>query len=149
MNLEPWDFKDLDQLMREIADRIDLIEDTAYVALVRRPSTDQQLVDVRMLDSPALVDDGDDLSEEMRAAAESFGIPDTQECLHCILTILVRPGRCLIGPNEAVWLNAWRYANHFQRTFSGELVLVTQHGWVAWPHYEAARTPCMQSACVA
>lgn len=149
MNLEPWDFKDLDQLMREIADRIDLIEDTAYVALVRRPSTDQQLVDVRMLDSPALVDDGDDLSEEMRAAAESFGIPDTRECLHCILTILVRPGRCLIGPNEAVWLNAWRYANHFQRTFSGELVLVTQHGWVAWPHYEAARTPCMQSACVA
>jgi len=32
--------------------------------------------------------------------------------------------------------------------FSGELVLVTEHGWVAWPS-DAAGQPRMQSACIA
>jgi len=149
MNLEPWDFTDVDRLMHEIATRVELAEDTAYVGVVRRPSSEQHLVDVRRLDSPALVDDDDDLSDELRAAAESFRIPDTGECLHAFVTLLVRPGRCVVGPNEAVWLNGWRYANHVQRAFSGELVLVTEHGWVAWPSDAAGHQPRMQSACIA
>ena len=103
-------------------------------------------MDIRGLDSPALVDADDHLSAELRVAAESFGIPDTRECLHAFVTVLVRPGRCVIGPNEAVWLNGWRYANHLQRAFSGELVLVTEHGWVAWPSDAAGRAPHMQAA---
>ena len=34
-----------------------------------------------------------------------------------------------MGPNEGQWFLAWRYVNHFQRLFSGDLILVTEHGW--------------------
>jgi len=149
MTLHAWELKDPQALISVLAERVDLAEDTAWLATVFRPSTEQRLVDVRRLGLPALLDDDDDISEDLRLAAESFGIPDTGEIQHAFLTVLVRPGRCVVGPNEAVWLNGWRYSNHFQRAFSGDLIVVTEYGWVAFMSEAAGHQPRMRSARVA
>ena len=48
-------------------------------------------------------------------------------CLH-------RGVRLSIGINEGAELrcqyHGWRYANHLQDVYTGELILVTEHGWV-------------------
>jgi hypothetical protein len=147
MALEPWDIKDPDLLIRAVAELVPLAEDTAYVVLVRRPSTQQEIVEIRKLDLPALLDDDDDISDELRDAVRSFGVPDTRECLHAVVTVLVRPGLCVMGPNEAVWLKGWRYANHFVRAFDGDLILVTEHGWTDFMTRFAGHAPRMESAC--
>ena len=143
MALEPWDIKDPDQLIQSVAEQVPLTEDTAYVVLVRRPSTSQEIVEIRRLDLPALLDDDDDIRDELCEVARSFGIPHTRECLHAIITVVVRPGRCVIGPNEVVWLKGWRYSNHFVRTFDGDLILVTEHGWTDFSTRFAGHEPRM------
>jgi hypothetical protein len=146
MALEPWDIKDPDLLIRSVAEQVPLTEDTAYVVLVRRPSTRQEVVEIRKLDLPALLDDDDDISDNLREVARSFGVPDTRECLHAVVTVIVRPGRCVIGPNEVVWFKGWRYSNHFVRTFDSDLILVTEHGWIDWATNFAGHAPRMNAA---
>jgi hypothetical protein len=146
MKLERWDIKDPEQLIHDVAEQVTLTEDTAYVVLVRRPSTRQEVVEIRKLDLPALLDDDDNISGELCDMVQSFGIPDTRECLHAVVTVIVRPGRCVIGPNEAVWFRGWRYSNHFARTFDGDLILVTEHGWTDMMTDFAGPEPRMASS---
>lgn len=129
MTLEPFDIRDPALLVTQVAEQVAFVEDTAYVVLVRDPSTDQEIVEVRSLDLPALLDDDDDISNELRKLARSFVLPDVGPPRHALVTILVRPGRCVFGPNEGVWLRGWRYSNHCAPVYSSELILVTEHGW--------------------
>ena len=81
----------------------------------------------------ALLDDDEEISEHLRAAAEAYGLAwtgDRRSPEHLALTVVVRPGFAVLGPNEGVWFKGWRYANHLQSLHTGELVLVTEHGWV-------------------
>ena len=129
MTLETYEIRDPERLIREVAERVPLEEDTAYAVLVRLPSTEQRIVDVKRLDLPALLDDDDEIRDDLRAVAESYGVPWTRECRYSLVTVVVRPGRCVFGPNESVWLKGWRYSNHLQRIFDSDLILVTEHGW--------------------
>lgn len=147
--LKPYELRDPDRLIREVAERITLVEDTSWLALVHHPSTDQRLVQVDPLPIPALLDDDDDISAHLRTAAEAFGIgwgepgrgPD-----HMAVTIIVRPGYAVFGPNEGVWCKGWRYANHLQSLHTGELMLVTQHGWADFMTDAAGHKPRMVSS---
>jgi hypothetical protein len=131
MTLHNYELRDPAALIEEIADAVDLVEDTAYVALVHHPSTRQRLLGVRRLDLPALVDDDDDISDDLCTVARSFGIGwHGRSPEHLLMTVVVRPGRCVFGPNEGVWLRGWRYSNHCESMYTGELMLVTEHGWV-------------------
>jgi len=65
---------------------------------------------------------------------------------HALVTVVVRPGRCVFGPNELVWSKGWRYANHLQAVFDGDLVLVTEHGWLDLMSREAGFEPAMRPA---
>lgn len=144
MELAPYELRDPARLMTDLAARLPLVEDTAYAALVHHPSTTQRLVTVKSLDLPALVDDDDrtQLSEHLRAAAESFGIGlDVPFGEYLLMTVVVRPGRCVLGPNEGVWLNGWRYSNHLTRLVTGDLILVTEHGWVDFARHAAGHEP--------
>ncbi|MGH8967342.1 MAG: hypothetical protein ACRDXB_18725, partial [Actinomycetes bacterium] len=113
----------------DVAQRVPLIEDTAYLALVAQPSTEQRIVTVQRFTTPALIDDYDEPREEIRARVDALPIPDAFPITHSLLTVLVRPGLCVFGPNESVWLAAWRYSNYMARAFGSELILVTEHGW--------------------
>lgn len=144
--LKPYELRDPSRLIQEVAERVTLVEDTAWLALVHHPSTDQHLVQVDPLQIPALLDDADDISAHLRTAVEGCGIgwggigegPD-----HMAVTIIVRPGYAVFGPNEAVWCKGWRYANHFQSVHTGELVLVTEHGWADFMTDAAGHEPRM------
>lgn len=146
MELQSFDLRDPAHLIDEIAAREPLQEDTAYLALVQHPSTTQRLVAVKRLDLPALLDDGEDISDDLCRAARSFGIGWHGRPEHMVMTVLVRPGRCVIGPNELVWSNGWRYSNHLESLFTGDLMLVTEHGWVDFMSKEAGHEPRMQVA---
>jgi hypothetical protein len=144
--LEPYDLRDPAGLIREVAERVTLVEDTAWLALVHRPSSDQRLVRVDPLPVPALLDDDDDISEHLRAAAEGLGIGWSRMGRgpeHMAVTIVVRPGYAVLGPNEGVWCRGWRYSNHCQSLYTGELVLVTEHGWVDFMTDAAGLEPRM------
>ncbi len=136
MTLSSYEIADPERLINEIAAEVELSDDTAYLALVRAPSTDQELIEVRRLDLPALLDDDDDISDELRDLARSFALPDLRPPRHAVVTVLVRPGRCIIGPNEVVWLKGWRYSNHWAPVWDSDLILVTEHGVTRWagPH---------------
>lgn len=131
--LRPYELRDPTALIGEISSAVPLAEDTAWLALVRHPSTIQDLLRVDPLPVPALLDDDDDISSHLRAAAEAYGLgwrPAGRRPEHMAVTVVVRPGFAVPGPNEAVWCKGWRYANHFQSLYTGELMLVTEHGWV-------------------
>lgn len=146
MRLEPHDIRDPGKLIAQIAERVDLVEDTAYAALVRVPSTTQELVEVRRLDLPALLDDDDEIRGDLRDLAWSFDVPDLRPPQHALVTVIVRPGRCIIGPNEAVWLSGWRYSNHLAPVYDSDLILVTEHGWTDFMTTWAGHTPRMLSS---
>lgn len=146
MRLEPYDIRDPEKLIEQIADQVDLVEDTAYAALVRAPSTTQELVEVRRLDLPALLDDDDDIRDDLCDLARSFDLPDIRPPRHALVTVVVRPGRCVIGPNEAVWLSGWRYSNHLAPVYDSDLILVTEHGWTDFMTAWAGHTPRMRSS---
>ena len=129
MPREPYEYRDPAAVIAEVARRVPLIEDTAYLVLVANPSTEQRIVTVQRFDTPALIDDYDEPMKEIRARVQALPIPDVVPPTHSLLTVLVRPGLCVFGPNESVWLNAWRYSNHLARAFGSELILVTEHGW--------------------
>ncbi len=147
MTLESWELRDPARLITEIAERVPLEDDTAYVALVLHPSTKQRLLDVRRLDLPALLDDDDQISEELCTVARSFGIGwQPGRTQHLLMTVVVRPGRCVHGPNEAVWCMGWRYSNHLTSISTGDLLLVTEHGWSDLMTGEAGHEPRMTIA---
>jgi hypothetical protein len=99
-DLEPYDLRDPRRLIHQIADRVPLEEDTAWLALVRHPSTEQELVRVDALPVPALLDDDDDISDHLRRAAEAYGIGwSGKGPEHMAVTVIVRPGFAVFGPN--------------------------------------------------
>lgn len=142
MTLHGYELRDPAALISDIAAATTLTEDSAYVALVHHPSTQQRLVSVRQLGLPALLDDDDDISDELCEVARSFAVGrHGRSPEHLLTTLVVRPGRCVLGPNEGVWLNGWRYANHFESLHTGDLVLVTEHGWLDFMTCAAGRRP--------
>lgn len=146
MELRSFELRDPARLMKEVAERVSLTEDSAYAALVHHPSTNQTLLDVVAMPLPALLDDDDEISDELREVAESFGIEWRHPIEHLLMTIVVRPGFTVLGPNERVWLSGWRYANHFQGMFTGDVIVVTEHGWLNFMTNEAGRSPHMHTA---
>lgn len=141
MKLEPYELRDPARLITEVAERVDLVEDSAYAVLVRAPSTVQEVVEVRRLDLPALLGDDEEIRDDLCVLARSFRLPDVRPPRHAVVTVLVRPGRCVLGPNEAVWLNGWRFSNHFAPVYVSDLILVTEHGWTDFMTQSAGHEP--------
>lgn len=126
----PWQLHDPARLLTEISERFALVEGTALLALILHPSTEQKLVGVEGLRSPALLDDWDEASEEIYERMQQFDIPDRpRRPEHCALTVVVRDGLCVLGPNEGQWYRAWRYSNHLRNAFDGGLILVTRRAY--------------------
>lgn len=144
MTPRPWQLRDPARLLTAIADRVPLVEGAALLALVHHPSTEQNLVGVERLDTPAVIDDYEAASEEICALMQRFAVPDhPRRPEHSGVTVVVRDGLCVLGPNEGRWHRAWRYSNHLQNVFDGGLILVTRHGWVDVLSDTAGISPAM------
>lgn len=129
-SLWPFEFRDPAALIAEIARQVPLTAGSAYLALVHEPSTTQRLVRVDSLDTPAEIDWYDEAQEEMRTVVDRWPLPDTRPPRHASVLVLVRSGLCVFGPNEARWFMADRYLNHLRSLYTGDCILVTEHGWV-------------------
>ncbi|MFP5335478.1 MAG: hypothetical protein ACLGIV_09200 [Actinomycetes bacterium] len=144
MTLRPWQLHDPARLLTEISERLPLVEDTALLALVRHPATEQTLVGLERLRTPAVIDDWQEASDEIYERMQRFEIPDRpRRREHAGVTVVVRDGLCVLGPNEGQWHRAWRYSNHLRNAFDGGLILVTPHGWVDVLSDSAGASPAM------
>jgi hypothetical protein len=147
MDLARYEYRDPARLVAEVAARVPLVEDTVHVALVRSPSTEQRIVTTRTLETPALIDEYEEASAELRGVMQSLPIPDRPAPLdHSVMTFVVRPGLCVFGPNESLWMLAWRYSHHFTNAYDGYVSLVTEHGWCDFMTRFADHEPAMKPA---
>lgn len=139
-----FEFRDPASLVDEIAARVPLVGGTAHLALVERPSTTQRLVRVETLRTPAEIFTPQVAEEELRRVIDGWPLPDVHPPQHASLLVIVRPGLCVFGPNEAQWFLADRYLNHLRSLYTGDCVLVTEHGWLDFMTRFADKTPALQ-----
>lgn len=141
---EIYDFRDVADVVVAAARRVRLESGSVHVVLVEDPSGEQQITGIRRMRSPAQLDDWQDASDEIAEVMQSFAIPDEpRPPRHSPLTIVARPGLCVFGPDEATWLQAWRYSHHFTNAWSGSLVVVTEHGWVDFMSCAGGHLPAL------
>ncbi|WP_109506494.1 hypothetical protein [Nocardioides speluncae] len=145
MTLQTYEFRDPSALINDLAARVPMAPGTAYLVLVVDPATEQRIVLVERLDTPAVLYDCEAAREELRERVELMPVPDTWPTRHAVMTVVVRPGLCVFGPNEAHWFSAWRYANHLSRAHTGDVILVTEHGWTDFMTKFAGRTPALSA----
>jgi hypothetical protein len=154
---EPWQLRDpagfLDDLSRLLPLSPGLI-----VALVRRPAEEQRLLAAVPVHWNPLQPNADDVQEELdrsaccdllrRAAVKLWGRrrDASGPRKHAFVTVVSRPGRVVHGPYEARITRAWRYANHLLPVMSGELLLVTQHGWASDEDDSCGGEPALASS---
>ncbi len=141
MDIEPWDLRDPERLITDVATRTVLKDDTVLAVLVRQPSTEQKIVAVRRLDLSARQEGFEELRDVLCDLARSFPLPDVRPPRHALVTVIVRRGRCVFGPNEGNWLSGWRYSNHFAPVYDSGLILVTEHGWADFMSQFAGHEP--------
>jgi hypothetical protein len=144
--LHPYDVRDPARLIAEIAEKTALVEGTAHLALVRDVSTEQRLLRVDTLRLPAEIIGWQEASNELRRVVDSWSLPEQGGApRHTPVLVVVRPGLCVFGPNEAQWLMAERYANFLAPLWTAQDILVTEHGWLDFMTYEAGTTPAALS----
>jgi hypothetical protein len=130
------------RLIREIDDLVGIHHGTAYVALVERPERQQRLLSVTTLRTPAMVEDYEEPRAEIREVMDNLAIPRaTRPPSHSVTTVVARSGLCVFGPNEGRWFDAWSLSNHVRDCYTGDLILVTEHGWCDFMTYCAGTAP--------
>jgi hypothetical protein len=136
MKLAAYQYRDPGQVVAQVDARRPLREGDVVVALVRDPSGEQEVV--RLQSIPRTRRQGLDHYERaqlLAGYAERLSVPrrrGDESPWHSIMTIVARRGYAVFGPYEGVWLSAWLYSNHLTGAFSGELIVVTEHGWADW-----------------
>ncbi len=144
MTLENYELRDPRRLIEDVVAQHSLREGRAYVVLVEDPPGKQTIKAVRELSTPALIEDYHEASDEIRDVVGRLGIPDSRRPIqHMLVTVLVRPGLCVFGPNEGRWMSAWRYSHHFADAFDSEVIVVTEHGWADFMTDFAGHSPAI------
>jgi hypothetical protein len=146
MALENYDLLDPGALLADVARLTTLTAGRSLLALVAAPTTTQQVLRVETLPVDCTSPLPDDLSQMLRHAVVGFDLPrSAYPWKYSVVTIIVRPGFAVIGRTERNWYLGWRYSNHLQPTFSGDLIVVTDHGWVDMATRWAGHNPRMVS----
>jgi hypothetical protein len=148
MELENWELAAPARLIGQIASRHRLVAGLALLAVVEDPAGRQTLAHIELLPIDCRIEHhppaADLLYETMqRLPVPDFAGPGTQ---HSVVTVIVRPGLAEAGPYEAAWTSAWKKSNHLRPAFTGNVLLVTEHGWYDLMSHLGASFPRMQSA---
>lgn len=129
MKLDPYEFRDPGGVLRDLAGQARLESGAAFLLLVEHPSTEQRVLRVDRLRTPAEITDDEAACDEMRDVIATYDLPDTHPITCAVMLVLVRPGLCVTSDSEKWWHRAWRYVNHGRALYSGDLMVVTEHGW--------------------
>jgi hypothetical protein len=129
MKLKPYEFRDPGGLLRDLAVRTRLESGAAFLLLVEHPSTEQRILRIDRLCTPAEITDDETACDEMRDVIATYDLPDTYPITCAVMLVVVRPGLCVTSDSQKWWHRAWRYVNHGRALYSGDLMVVTEHGW--------------------
>lgn len=143
------DFGDPGAILADLWTRRALESGEVALVLVRDPWGDHDIIDVRMLRPSRWRDlEEHDLSELLRREAQRMPIPewDRKAPRHAIVTVVARPGFAVIGPRDGRWMSAWLYSNHLTDAVSGDVVVVTEHGWVDAMTQRGGHSPRLAAA---
>jgi hypothetical protein len=144
MTLEPYEFRNPGELLAEVMTKEPLRVGDALLVLVADPSLRQRVENVVRLRAPvASHGDHDVLSTLLRDAVRRMPIPPRPNSgmNHAVMTILTRRGRAVFGSPENQWFLGWRYSNHCADAFTGDITLVTEHGWTDFMTHRGGYTP--------
>jgi hypothetical protein len=130
MELNDYEFRAPAELIQTVDSRVVLQDDTVWLVQVANPSTEQRVVRVDSLTTSAVITEWETARDEMYDVISSWSVPDTVPPTHSAVLVVVRRGLCVFGPHEKYWHLAWRYINHCRPMYSGNVILVTEHGWV-------------------
>jgi hypothetical protein len=146
MTLKSYQYRDPGEVVAQIAGRYELVDGDVLLVLVRDPSQDQEIVHVTRLEPKQWRDrDRDELEELLAAEARRMPVPvrGFGAPRHSIMTIVARRGFAVISASDAKWLPAWLYSNHLVDAFSGDVIVVTEHGWVDFTTGWGGHEPCV------
>lgn len=150
MELKPYDYRDPGEIVRAVADRERLTREAAFLVLVEDPSTTQRVVSITRLEAPARLSDYEPARDELHDLLEQAPIPISGRRdggpRHSATVVVARRGLCVLGPNEALWFNAWRYVNTLAAVYTSNLILVTEHGWHDFATRWGGSTPALRPA---
>jgi hypothetical protein len=148
MDREPWHYRDLAQLIEDVAERRPLVDGLALLAVVEDPSTTQRLTHLSKLPVDSRIDDFLEVQDLLHDTMQLLPVPDFAgpNTRHGVMTVIVRPGLCVFGRHESQWMLGWRYSNHFRGAFTGDLILVTEHGWADFMTNAGGHRPRMLSS---
>jgi diadenosine tetraphosphatase ApaH/serine/threonine PP2A family protein phosphatase len=148
MTLKPYEYRDPGQVVTDVVARRVLHAGDMILALVRDPSAEQKVL--RLLTIPTSRRRGLDQYERARLLADyaqRLRVPGRRGAdspWHSIMTVGARRGLAVFGPEEGRWLTAWLFSNHLTGAFSGDFVLVTEHGWADQYTGWGGRQPCLE-----
>ena len=132
--------------MNQIADVCPLVEGSALLAVAEDPSTRQRLTHIERLPVDSRLADHEDARDLLydvmneTLPVPDFAGPDTR---HTVLTVLVRSGFAVPSRYESEWALAWRYSNHMRGAWTGDMTIVTEHGWYDMHSHWAGSRPAM------
>ena len=147
MNLYPFQFRNPGQLLVDVLAEHKIGDGDVLLALVQHPDREQRLLHVARL-GRAVPDDTYDRSALLYDAMQLMPIPPSRRDgpTVAVMTILARRGPAVIGAREDEWALAWRYSNHLTDAYTGDLMLVTEHGWTDWLTGLSGATPQLAPA---
>lgn len=144
MPLRDYDYRDPGLLIQEVHARRPLTSGDVLLILVDRPSTQQRIVRIDRLPLTAAIPHYLPASDALAKAVRAMAIPDApRPPRHSMMTIVSRRGLTVFGAGEGNWLQGWRYSNHGANAYSGDLILVTEHGWRDFDTGWGGHQPCL------
>jgi hypothetical protein len=146
MDFENWELAAPARLIREIALRYRLVAGLALLAVVEDPHGSQTTRHVEVLPIDCRIARDTQAADLLHEAMQHLPLPDPgdRDTRHSVVTVIVRPGPAKAGRHEDAWASAWRNTNHLRPAFTGNLLLVTEHGWYDLLSAKSSGIPRMQ-----
>ena len=146
-HLDFWDLADPARLLHDLAAATPLSAGRSLLCQVARPATDQVLVthtDVWGSGGPP--GDECDAQKEVEAAMRRIGHRDCDwdddvRLTSAVVIVVLREGRAVPRAGDLAVTSALRYANNAFHALTGDLLVVTPHGWVSVPDRLAGLAP--------
>jgi hypothetical protein len=147
MELESWELVDPARFIEQMASGRRLVAGLALLAVVEDPASKQAITHVETLPVDCRIEHYAQAADLLYDTMQRLPLPDraAPDTRYSVVTVIVRPGLTAPGRHEAAWTSAWRHSSHLRAAFTGNLIVVTEHGWYDLMSERRADFPRMQS----
>jgi hypothetical protein len=148
MELESWELVDPARFIEQIASSHRLVAGLALLAVVEDPAGRQAITHVETLPIDCRIGHYSQAADLLYETMQRLTLPDVPgpDMRISVVTVIVRLGVTTPGRHEAAWTSAWKHSSHLRAAFTGNLMVVTEHGWYDLMSERGAAFPRLQSA---